>query len=194
MPVPNLGGSTPEQERLWRTYLYWARSHLDPKTRSNSQLYIAKASNRLGQPTSEALQAVILTAVALEYRLRRTLESLNLSVRKRDGLGVLLDTFKGRLESAYCFDNGHPIRLPPEWRQVHRRLKHLVEARNRIVHGKHLDLLRELSNTRKARRRAASYFNALVDAMRIINEAIGRPAPSPPGARQYYKPLKLRAN
>ena len=165
----SIAGDTREDERLWNSYLYWARSEL---TRSSHGLDIGEARNRLPGRTSEALRAVVFAAFTLEYRLKRTLLYVGQSPRTGDTLGRLLSNIDVRLAQATCPD-GRRIVLPREWTRVKKNLRKLVELRNEIAHADWTKLSRRLATTRYKRREAKRLYNAVIDAIRILNHAVG---------------------
>lgn len=194
MPSSNLAGDTAAEQKLWRTYLFWARDSVAGPNEFWRGLDIAKPGSRLSPSAAYSLQAIVFTALALEYRLKRTLESLGVSVRRRDTLGVLLQHFRRRAETAQRFDAKGPVRLPKEWTRIEKRLNALVQARNRIVHAHHHDVIALISNRRQAGRKAKAHYNALVAAIRVINEATGRDMGSSKDRRAYYKVLAVTRN
>jgi hypothetical protein len=138
---------------------------------------------------SQALQAILFTAFALEYRIRRYFDVLHLSYRKRDTLGSLIQHFAPRVQAAKRLDNGQPIRLPTSWQRLERKLLDLNHVRNQVAHAKYAEI-DKLLGARPARI-AARGFNALIDFVRIVNAATGYDTEPPAVARRRYAPLKV---
>jgi hypothetical protein len=177
---------------VWHTYVYWARSALDPGTAHRS-LMISKASTRLRRSTSQHLQALVFAAFVLEYRIKRIYEVLGLAVRKRDTLGLLLENFKHRIETATRLDNRGLVRLPREWTSIEKKLRQLSDLRNQIAHANYKKVLTILpSDSRRSRALARSCFNAVVDAIRVTNQAIAYDGRSAGEARRAYAKLKVK--
>src|SRR5262249_37711330 len=152
-----------EDQRLWNTYLYWARGTLDPTTKKNPALDISSQNQRIPASTATSLQIILFVSFALEYRLRRVYQVLGLRFRKRDGLGTLIDNFRQRVEVMPRLDGGGLIRLPREWARVHANLKELNRLRNALVHGNYASVLKETAvEPWKIRQKARTSFNALV--------------------------------
>lgn len=193
----NLAGTSVEQRQLWNTYMFWARCACDPKTVKNSNLEISKPRRRLRPSADRFLQAIVFTAFAVEYRLKAVYEVLRISHRKRDTLGVLIRTFRHRVQMAKRVDGPGLVRLPVEWSRIERKLIELNDTRNQIAHGNYQRVLGKIpANARKAQRIAARSFNALVDVIRVTHHAIGDISPpisSPSKARSHYTHLKVRA-
>ena len=190
----NIAGETKDDQRLWNTYLYWARGTLDPTTTKNHVLNISRQGQRIPASAATSLQIILFVSFALEYRLRRVYEVLGLRSRKRDGLGILIDNFRKRIEAMPRLDGAGLIRLPPEWARVQARLIELNRLRNALVHGNYASVLRETAvNPRKIRQKARASFNALVDTIRIINQAIGYDTGKQRKTRAYYQQLKVLA-
>lgn len=188
----NIAGQSEGDQRLWNTYLFWARGTLDPTTRKNRSLDISKARQRIPASTATSLQIILFVAFALEYRLKRIYEVLDLGSRKRDGLGTLIQNFRRRLEVTPRLDDAGLIRLPPEWTRVQKRLEELNRLRNALVHGKYDEVLKSIAvEPRKMRQVARASYNALVDVIRITNQAIGYDTGKQRKTRAYYKQLKV---
>lgn len=191
---PNIAGKTKEDQRLWNTYLYWARGTLDSTTKKNRALDISRQSQRIPASPATSLQIILFVSFALEYRLRRVYEVLGLRSRKRDGLGTLVNTFRQRVEVMPRLDGAGLIRLPREWARVQARLIELNRLRNALVHGNYATVLKEIAvDPRKIRQKARASFNALVDAIRITNQAIGYDTGKGRKTRAYYRQLKVLA-
>jgi hypothetical protein len=192
MATINLAGRTADEQKLWNTYLFWARVVLDTSTTQRRGLVISRGSNRLPRSTSGHLQAIVFIAFALEYRIKRIYEELGLAHRKRDTLGVLLDNFRRRVETANRLDVTRQVRLPGEWASIEARLKRLNSLRNTIAHANYQQLVEILpQDARRSRALSRSYFNALVDMIRVTNKAIGYDSAPRREAQRYYRKLKI---
>src|SRR5438034_7375534 len=93
----NVAGRTFGDRRVWHTYLHWARSSFPAM---DTALDIAQPQNRLMAEQDRALRAILFTAFALEYRLKRTFEYLGIAFRRRDTLGALVGCCRQRVEQA----------------------------------------------------------------------------------------------
>jgi hypothetical protein len=188
----SVAGDTPEDQQLWHTYFFWPRAILSPS--ATRKLRTNGVFKRLPRSRSSHLQAIVFAAFALEYRLKRIYEVLGLSYRDKDTLGALLANFRRRVETAARLDGRGPVRLPAEWASVESRLKRLNTIRNHIAHANYRKLLALVpSDTRASRAIARQCVNALVDAIRVTNRALGgydRLTPSE--ARRYYSRLRIR--
>jgi hypothetical protein len=187
MNDPNLAGASDADKRIWNSYVYWARSAfgLPP-----SDLAISNPELRLPAEEEKLLHAIVFAVFALEYRLRSVYMLLNLSVRRHDGVMSLLDNLEHRTKGIER--KGKQITFPNEWKKVRGNLKKLVELRNHIAHGKRQDvskLLRDAKPPLKAQ--AVEGYNALVDAIRIINVAISYDTKTGADLTKYYAKLQL---
>jgi hypothetical protein len=190
--MANLAGETDRDAKIWNQYVFWARPALDTKTESASGLDISDPRRRLTVKQEAALRAIVFTSFALEYRIKRILEALGLSFRKRDSLGSLLENFRTRIETAMRMDDGKKIRLPSTWPSLEKRLKKINELRNRIAHAKYAEVNHIL--TERPGRVASRSFNALVDFIQVTNEAIGYDTDRPAVRRKRYRELKVRVS
>jgi len=189
----SIAGDSPEDQQLWNTYVFWARSVLDPSTSRRSGLLIARVSNRIRRSTSTHLQAIVFAAFALEYRIRRIYEVLGLAHRKRDTLGKLLSNFRRRVETADRLDGKGRVRLPAEWPSIEARLRRVNTLRNDIAHANYQDVLKLLpADARKSRAVARDCFNALVKAIQVTNRAVGYEHRSVREVNRDYRRLKIR--
>lgn len=189
-PALNIAGATDEDRRLWNSYVYWARESLGPVP---DTFIVADPDARLSAADASALRAILFTAFALEYRLRSVYEALSLSVRQRDGLGTLLGNLQRRTEGRVGL-NRRRIAFSAEWAAVKLRLDNLVSLRNRVAHGKRgpvAELLRDAEPSLSAQ--AVDGYNALIDAIRVINLAIGYESRRGKALDNYYSPLQFVA-
>jgi hypothetical protein len=136
--MTNLAGLTDTEVRLWNTYLFWARSAL-PLPLPTS-LHISSKENRLDLRRAQALQAIVLSAFALEYRIKRVFDIQNVAYDAKVPLGLLLSEFQEKLEKTNRLDDGNLVQLPREWARLYNRLKRLKDLRNNIAHAKFAEL------------------------------------------------------
>ncbi len=192
MPPISIAGDLPEDQQLWHTYFWWPRAILSPS--AHRKLPTGPTFRRLPRSRTAHLQAIVFAAFALEYRIKRIYEVLHLSYREKDTLGVLLANFRRRVETARRLDGKGLVRLPAEWASIEPRLQHLNTIRNQIAHANYRKLLRLLPrDSRQSRGVALRCFNALIDAIRVTNRAVGGYEDLPTrDARGYYARLKIR--
>lgn len=90
--------------------------------------------------------------------------------------------------------NGVAIQFDAEWRTVRTRLKRLLELRNQIVHGKREPVAALLRATAPSlSEEAASGYDALIDAIRVISVAIGYEYRTGNELEDYYRALQVGA-
>jgi hypothetical protein len=141
----------------------------------------------------EALSTVLLSSFMLEYRLRRVLEAMGVQLRQRTTLGPLLDLFWNRLARVPRLDGNGNCAQPSEWRRCERTLRDLVGLRNALAHADYKKTLAHFGKTRRPGRTALKYDNAVVDAVRLINQGTGSDPQRNAGQRRaYFEPLKVR--
>jgi hypothetical protein len=139
------------------------------------------------------LQAILFVAFVLEYRIKRIYDVLGLGYRKRDTLGALLQNFCRRLETAMRLDDKGPIRLPAEWTTIENKLQRVKDLRNDIAHANYRSVTKILpKDARRSRVIARDSFNALIDAIRITNQAVGYEHRSAKQAKHDFSKLKIR--
>jgi hypothetical protein len=186
----NLAGVSPDDQRLWNTYVYWARSELAPG--SSNKLDIGKVHNRITSTRAKAFRAIVFAAFVLEYRVKRIYEELGVTFHHKDTLGTLLKDFQKRVEAKARVDNGRPIQLPREWSGIYGRLTMLKQLRNEIAHAKYAQLRTRVGlSPRTLLRRAFSCYNSVIDAIRVTNIAIGYHTRASSVMRPYYRQLRL---
>lgn len=186
----NVAGATVADRRLWNTYMFWARSSVAESI--PPELDMADDRNRLSATRARSLQAILFSCFMLEYRLRRVYEVLGLQTRKRDTIWALLDSMPSRLSAVRSL-NRTKIRLPAEWARIRKRLQHLLELRNVIAHGRYAEV-KSLLRKRPSRlvAEACRGYNAVIDAVRILNVAIGAETLRGTELRRYYRRLKAK--
>jgi len=190
VPSTNLAGDKSRDQRLWNSYVYWARAAFPGDLPATMSIKNARA--RIGTQQQSSLQAIVFSTFALEYRLRSVYAALGLGTRRRDGLWDLASNLEVRTRSVSGL-NGKPVRFPAEWRRVLPRVQRLLELRNSIAHGNAPrvgDLLAAQGPSIKVQARRG--YNAFIDAVRVINIAIGYEDRRGADLRAYYAALKVR--
>jgi hypothetical protein len=186
----NLAGNSRNDQRLWNTYVFWARSELAPS--SSAALEIGRSRNRITNKRANAFRAIVFAAFVLEYRIKRIYGELGVTFKHKDTLGQLLKDFKRRVEAKSRLDNQRPIRFPREWDGIYSRLTMLKELRNEIAHAKYAQLQARIgAKPRSLLRRAFSSYNSVIDAIRVTNVAIGYDTRTGSVVRAYYRQLRL---
>ena len=79
----DLRGTHLDEHRLWNTYLYRARLACDEETVHRTDLDITKPRRRVPPSADAFLQAILFTAFALEYGLKRVYRELGIRHRRR---------------------------------------------------------------------------------------------------------------
>ena len=136
-------GNTPDDIKLWHTYLYWARQ----RVKSDSSLdliskpaIVDNPDNRVEESISSTLQAIVFSAFALEYRLKRVLISMGVSFPPKETLMPLLQKFWNRLSRIDRLDGKGKCTPPNDWNDCMRVLESLVKIRNNIAHAGQLSV------------------------------------------------------
>jgi hypothetical protein len=188
-------GDGPESRRLWHTYFHLARSAVLPflpEAPPDCEPAIADdPSNRLPEDTALALQAIVLAAFVLEYRLKRVLTCLGIPPRENASLRSLVDGFWGRVGRIDRLHGAGKCRRPPDWDLVERKLVELVDLRNQIAHADYPQLLAWCRDESIVRRASVLYL-AVVDAVRLINIHTGSETRSPADVERYFLPLRVK--
>lgn len=84
-------GNTPDDVKLWHTYIYWAREKAkfgQIKYKATIQAIADDPNNRVEDSLSLALQTIIFSSFALEYRLKRVLASMGVKLKSKKDLGA----------------------------------------------------------------------------------------------------------
>jgi hypothetical protein len=189
-PVVNIAGGDARDQRLWNTYVFWARAAFPEPIPAN--VTIGNASARLALERQRSLQAIVFSTFALKYRLRSVYAALGIQARRRDGLWELSSNLQSRTRSSRGLD-GKPIRFAAEWRQVLPRIQKLLELRNKIAHGNSRSVATLLvARSPSIKLQARRGYNTFIDAVRVINLAIGYEDRRGADLRDYYKAMKVR--
>ncbi len=191
--MPTFDGDTLPDQKLWHTYLYWARERASTPASGVPApgVIVDDADNRVDATISKALQAILFTSFALEYRLKRVLISINVSFRQKETLGPFLDNFWGRLASVARLDGQGSCLPPSDWSTIEPHLKRLVKLRNDIAHANYTDTLQFLSQTSSPTEEARDLYNAAVQAILLVNEGTGYDTRSRKELDEYFEPLKV---
>src|SRR5689334_9719724 len=107
-PVVNIAGGDARDQRLWNSYVFWARDAFPEPIPAH--VTIGKPSARLALERQRSLQAIVFSTFALEYRLRSVYAALRIQPRRRDGLWELSSNLESRAASMTGLD-GKPIRF-----------------------------------------------------------------------------------
>jgi hypothetical protein len=189
-PVVNVAGGDEHDQRLWNTYVYWARATFPERIPEN--VVISRSASRISVSSQRSLQAILFATFALEYRLRSVYAVLGLGVRRRDGLWELASNLQRRTSNSLGM-NGQRIQFRAEWRRVLPRIQTLLELRNKIAHGNAgsvAGLVSARSPSIKVQARRG--YNTFIDAIRVINLAIGYEDLRGRDLRNYYNAMKVR--
>ena len=147
------------------------------------------AANRISEPVSRALQAVLFSAFALEYRLKRVLLANNICVSPKETLKPCLDKFWSRLAAVPRRD-GHGLCLPPdEWAAIKPRLDQLVTMRNKLAHADYTEIVRFLESGQDSEQQAKSFYQAVVEAIKLINLGTGYETRPRDEVNEYFRAL-----
>ena len=183
----NLAGVDPVDRRLWNSYVFWARNCFGTPP---STLMISDPDDRISPEKERLLHSLVFSTFALEYRLHSVYETLGLAVRKGDGLWKLLENLERRTNGTRR--NGTLIVFPDEWKEVRVRLQRLLELRNKIAHGQRGPVTALLGETEPSlAKQAVDGYNAVIDAIRIINVAIAYDTKTGDALSSYYAQLQV---
>ena len=183
-------GNSPEEIKLWNTYLFWARSRVCNTEVADSKIIADDPAKRLDASIGEALQAILFCAFTLEYRMKRVLLSMGFKLPEKETLGTLYEKFWPRLETMDRLDRAGKCKKPVEWKECADTLKKLVSVRNDIAHANYEETIQMLSATMDPADMARRYYNSLIDAIMLINISTGYETRPFHEIEEYFKPLK----
>jgi hypothetical protein len=183
-------GNTPEDIELWHTYLFWARSRVCNTEVADSKVIADDPANRVDFSTGDALQAILFCSFTLEYRMKRVLLSMGCKLPKKETLGPLYANFWPRLEKLDRLDKAGKCKKPVEWKKCADTLDTLVSVRSAIAHANYEETIGMLSATRDPTEMARKYYNALIDAIMLINISTGYNTGPFHEVKEYFKHLK----
>ena len=189
-------GVTDNDKKLWHSYFYWARQNAIRLTITKyptSDAIIDDDERRIDPNISTSIQTIIFSAFTLEYRLRRVRIALNAPFRKRDTLRNLLESFWDRLTDCRKVNGEGNCEKPEGWEDCSTKLMELVNFRNKIAHANYEGVLRLLAGI-DPEERALEFYNAVVDAIKLINIGTGHDKGTEGERELYYSPLYLERN
>jgi hypothetical protein len=188
-------GVEEEDKRLWYTYMYWARQEalsLGFETSTEPQALVDDPNRRLPEGQSISLRTMLFSCFALEYRLKRILKALKVPFdEESETFGPFCKKFWRRLESAERLDKKGKCTKPPEWAEVEEKLRDLIDIRNKIAHANYEKTLQYFSGKKISKERARELFNAVVDAIRILNQCTGYDVRPTDEVKEYFRQLKI---
>jgi hypothetical protein len=192
--ITGIAGEKVEDRKLWHTYFYWAREKVLTLSTSDpdESAIIDNPKNRIGVTPSNILQAILFSAFALEYRLKRTLEFMSVKVPKKVTLGPLLDIFWRELSKVDKYEDNVKCSPPGEWKSIKADLTKLVELRNRIAHANYKKTSQIFADESEGIKQALRCYNAVVDAVKLINFGTGYDKRPLNELEEYFKPLKVK--
>lgn len=91
--MTNLAGSTAHERKIWNSYLCTARQAVDAGTLSDPSLEMSRDRARLPSAREDALEAIVFTAFALEYRIRHIFDALAWRLAPEIRLALWFSTF-----------------------------------------------------------------------------------------------------
>ncbi|MFX0195735.1 MAG: hypothetical protein ACFFCW_06395 [Candidatus Hodarchaeota archaeon] len=189
-------GDTKEDERLWHTYLYWARkearfpeSDVPPKKKAN----VDNPDNRIDEKHAAALRIILFSCLALEYRLRRVHKALNISCKDSESetLWPFFKKFWKRLRETRKQEGVDFCTPPPEWADVEPDLKFLIRLRDKIVHAHYRETLQFIFTTQDPIARARELYRAVIHAIRLINQGTGYDPRDPKELEEHFSSLMV---
>lgn len=187
-------GDSPDDEKLW--FAYFA---------SASQAVVAECPrwkpigfNELTDPKMNpdrklvaAMQSIVGSAFAIEYRMKRVLEVLGVLRKERKSLNELLDCFWCWLSRIRRWDKADLCREPNEWSSLEQKLDELRKVRNDIVHSNREKVLAALGND--PLNIARELYNTAVEAIKLVNWGTGY-TNDQSASDDYWNRLKLKMN
>ncbi len=182
-----------EDKKLWQTYVYWARRDIKdgPDVELAAEAAIAdKPSERVSDSLAKAIQSILFSALMLEYRLKRVLTYMGVRLSGEEGLGGCLDLIWEKLPKMDRKDGKGKCRRPKEWQNCEPRLRALNKFRNKVAHANYKELL-HLFQGKDPVEIARLYYNAVVDAMIMLNLCVGYETRSLDEVERYFRPLRI---
>ena len=192
-------GDDPGNVRLWHTYVYWAKQQALQSIRARGgpvkgQPAIADdPANRIDETLSEAIRTIVFASFMLEYRLRRVLAELDVTIQPKTTLGPLLNSFWSRLKETRRIEGEGCCCPPEEWKKCFPVLQRLVRLRNAIAHANYNETLQIFHATDDSVAFALQHYNAVIDAIRLINVGTGNDTRPHDVLVNYFQPLKVNA-
>jgi hypothetical protein len=187
-------GCTDDDRRLWHTYIYLAKKHA---IRSGGQpaeprrAFVDYRTNRVPEPLAEALQTILFSCSALEYRLKRVLSEIGPPSKGKLKLESLVKGgFWHLLENTDRCDGTGKCAPPKEWAACMEKLRKLIRLRHDIAHADYREVL-DSFETKDLLTLARDYYNAVVDALMLINIGTGYDTRPLDKIAEYFRPLKV---
>ncbi len=187
-------GDTESDRKLWHTYMYWARRNArlpQGHKPSESQAIVDDPANRVSDEISAAIQTVLFSCFALEYRLKRVLKALNVSFPDKETLTPFLNRFWERLRNKNRLDSTGFCKPTSDWSSIEPELKYLIELRNDIAHANYEETIKFISGGSDPMTEARKLYNMVVDAIRLVNQGTGYDIRSEDELKKYFQPLKV---
>jgi len=187
-------GNTSDDVKLWHTYIHWAREKArfgQTKDKATIPAIADDPINRVEDSFSFALQTIVFSSFALEYRLKRVLISMDVKLKSKETLGPLLCKFWPRLSSKNRLDKKGKCSPPTEWNNCLEKLIQLIELRNDIAHANYSETLSSFSGVENPLKMARKYYDSVVDAIRIINIGTGYETRPDEKAKEDFESLKV---
>jgi len=182
-----------EDKKLWQTYVYWARKDIKdgPDVELAAEEAIAdKPSERVDHFLAEAIQSILFSALMLEYRLKRVLTYMGVPLSGKESLRRCLGLIWEKLPNIDRKDGKGKCRQPKEWQNSEPHLRALNEFRNKVAHANYNKLL-HLFQGKDPVDVARLYYNAVVDAMIMLNLCIGYETKPLNEVEKYFRPLRI---
>ena len=190
--MPTFDGETSQDRQLWQTYLFWARERaLSRDDRDLRPAIVDDPNRRVSPEVSNALQLILFSAFVLEYRMKRVLSCMQARLRDSDNLSILVQNFWKRLNKKGRLDSKGTCAPPGDWQNIEDIVGKLADLRNDIAHADYEDVLEFLSRRGEPVPTSQRYYNAVIDAIRLINEGTGYDDRSTADLRSYFDPLKV---
>ncbi|GAI15515.1 unnamed protein product [marine sediment metagenome] len=190
----SFAGDTFEDKKLWGTYVHWALEKArfgQTKSKTTVPAGVDDPINRVDDPFSFALQIIVFSAFALEYRLKRVLIYMHVEFGSKETLYPLLCKFWTRLSDKDRLDKKGKCSPPSEWNNYFEDLKQLVKLRNNIAHANYSKTFSFFSGVENPLKTARKYYHSVVDAIRIINKGTGYETRPDEEAKKDFKPLRV---
>jgi len=185
-------GDSPDDEKLWFAYFAAASQAVV----AEQPLWKPTGFDELTDPKANpdmklvaAMQCIVGSAFAIEYRMKRVLEILGVSGKEGKGLNELLDCFWCWLSRIGKWDGTGLCAQPDGWSSLEKSLDSLRKVRNDIVHSKRKQVLAALGSDPLTI--ACDFYNAAIDAIRLVNWGTGY-TNEQSASQQYWDGLKLR--
>lgn len=187
-------GETDEDQKLWQTYLYWARQEArypctDPPI--ESMAIVDDSEKRIGDDIAAALRTIVFSCFALEYRLKRTLKALNVQFPQKEPFSLFFGQFWNRLSKKERLDGNGKCGPPSEWSLIEPDLKSLIGRRNEIAHANYSETVQFISAGLDPVATARKFYNAVIDAIRLVNQGTGYDVKGPEELKEYFRPLRV---